>query len=189
MGVDKGTLRQQFTKLRHTLSPATRDASSRQIVDFLTQLPEYPTSRRIGIYAATPGEVDLRSFFDRCTTDGKSCYFPRVEGADMAFHQVRAWSELVSGKYGILAPHPSSVVLAPEEFDLLVVPGVAFDRHGHRLGRGKGFYDRYLPRVGGCHIGACFDSCVVETLPHEPHDARIHLLVTESGVLRFQGGV
>lgn len=189
MGVDKESLRQKFLRVRHALSPVMRDSGSRLIVGFLTQLPVYLTSQRIGMYAATPGEVDLRPFFDRSVADGKSCYFPRLEGTDMVMHQVAAWSDLVPGTHGILAPHSSNVVLAPEEFDLMVVPGIAFDRHGHRLGRGKGFYDRYLPRVGGCHIGACFDGCVVETLPHEPHDVRIHLLVTESGVLRFQGGV
>lgn len=189
MGAGKETLRQQLTMVRQALSPAVRDTGSRRIVDFLTQLPEYPTSQRIGMYAATPGEVDLRLFFDRCRADGKSCFFPRVEGGDMDFYAVLAWSDLVPGTYGILAPRPDSLRLAPGKFDLMVVPGVAFDRHGHRLGRGKGFYDRYLPRVGGYHIGACFDGCVVETLPHEPHDAGVHLLVTESGVLRFQGGV
>lgn len=189
MGADKEMLRQQLTMVRQALGPAIWDASSRQIVDLLTQLPEYPASQRIGLYAATAGEVELRPFFDRCRADGKSCYFPRVAGGDMDFYAVLAWSDLVPGIYGILAPRPNSLMLAPEEFDLLVVPGVAFDRHGHRLGRGKGFYDRYLPRVGGCHVGACFDVCVVETLPHEPHDAGVHLLVTESGVLRFQGGV
>lgn len=185
MGVDKSVVRQSVMDKRHQLDPVLRETASQVIVDFLTQLPEYSTSKTVALYAASHGEADLRRFFDRCTADGKSCFFPRLEGNDLVFHRVMSWADLTPGAYGILAPQTNSVVLDPARSDMMVVPGVAFDRAGNRLGRGKGYYDRYLPRVGGCHIGVCLEAFVVEALPVESHDARMHLLVTESGVLRF----
>lgn len=185
MGVDKSVLRQASLAKRRQLDPAIRETASQAIVAFLTQLPEYSTSTTVGLYAASHGEADLRRFFDRCIAEGKSCYFPRLEGDGLVFHCVMTWADLGSGAYGILAPPMTSAVLTPEGCDLMIVPGVVFDRQGNRLGRGKGYYDRYLPRVGGYHIGVCLDEFVVDDLPHEPHDARMHLLVTESGVMRF----
>lgn len=185
MGVDKSVLRQSSMAKRHQLDPVTRETASQAIVTFLTQLPEYSTSKIVGLYAASHGEAELHRFFDRCIADGKSCYFPRLDGNDLVFHRVTQWADLVPGAYGILAPQATAAALDPARCDVMIVPGVAFDRQGNRLGRGKGYYDRYLPRVGGCHIGVCLDDFVVETLPHEPHDARMHLLVTESGILRF----
>lgn len=185
MGMDKSQLRQQYVAKRHQVDPKTRETLSRRIADSLTQLSSYPTSSKIGLYAASPEEVDLHHFFERCAADGKSCYFPRVTGELLAFHRVITWSDLVVGAYGILAPSAQAEVLAPEHCDLIIVPGVAFDRHGNRLGRGKGYYDRFLPAVGGTRVGICFDCCVVEELPSEPHDARMDVLVTESGVMRF----
>lgn len=185
MGVDKSVVRQLFMTKRHQLDPILRETASQFIVDFLTQLPEYSTSKTVALYAASHGEASLRRFFDRCISDGKSCYFPRLEEDYLVFHQVAAWTELTPGAYGILAPLMNRAVLTPAHCDMMVVPGVAFDRAGSRLGRGKGYYDRYLPMVGGCHIGVCLEAFVVESLPVESHDARMHLLVTESGVLRF----
>lgn len=189
MDMDKAALRQRFMQVRRQLGDDICHSVGCRAADLLAQLPEYSRSRHIALYAACHSEVDLRPFSDRCIQDGKTCYFPRVTGDDLNFHQVSNGSELEPGAYGILAPSAQAPILEPTRCDLIVVPGVAFDRHGVRLGRGKGFYDRYLPKVGGCRVGVGFDCCVVETLPHEPHDARIHVLVTESGVLRFEGGV
>lgn len=185
MGVDKSVFRQQSMAKRRQLDPGMRETASRAIVDLLTGLPEYASGRQIGLYAASHGEADLRRFFDRCISDGKTCFFPRLEGDDLVFRRVNAWTDLVSGTYGILAPCPDTAVIVPECSDLMIVPGVAFDRQGNRLGRGKGYYDRYLPTVGGCRIGVSLDRFVVERLPVLPHDVRMHLLVTESGVMRF----
>ncbi len=185
MAVEKSVVRQHCITQRHALDPVQRDQASRAIVSLLTQLPEYSTSKIVGLYAASHGEAELHLFFDRCVADGKACYFPRLEGHGLVFHRVCNWADLAPAEYGILAPQGNSTLLDPEHCDLMVVPGVAFDRRGNRLGRGKGFYDRYLPKVGGCRIGVCLNKFIIEDIPHEPHDVRMDLLVTESGVMRF----
>lgn len=185
MAVDKRALRQLCQDHRLALSPEARNSASRRICDFLLQLPDYAPARNMALYAADKGEVELRSVFERCGVDEKPCFFPEVVGENMDFRRVQEWSDLVPGQYGILAPQKTAALLDPAQCDLIVVPGVAFDRQGNRLGRGKGFYDRYLPAVGGLRVGVCFDGCVVEALPSEPHDVRMDVLITESGVMRF----
>lgn len=185
MAVDKPALRQSCQDHRLALSPEIRNSASRRICDFLLQLPDYATAQNIALYAADKGEVDLRSFFERCGADARSCFFPEVVGGNLDFRQITTWSDLVPGTYGILAPQKTAALLNPAQCELIVVPGVAFDRQGNRLGRGKGFYDRYLPNVGGLRVGVCFDACLVEALPNEPHDVRMDVLITESGVMRF----
>jgi 5-formyltetrahydrofolate cyclo-ligase len=185
MAGEKHTLRQQCQDRRLALSSETRKAASRKICDLLLRLPEYAAARTVALYAADAGEVDLQGVFQCSVTDRKSCFFPEVVGGAMDFRRVTQWSDLVPGRFGILAPPKTTVLLAPAQCDMVIVPGVAFDRQGNRLGRGKGYYDRYLPQVRGCRVGVSFDVGVCESLPHEPHDVRMDVLITESGVVRF----
>jgi 5-formyltetrahydrofolate cyclo-ligase len=85
---------------------------------------------------------------------------------------------------GIWQP-PQDHPVGAEQLDLLIVPGVGFDRTGHRLGYGGGFYDHYLEHYPGWTIGLGFDCQLVDALPRQPHDHPIRMLITEKGVLRF----
>ncbi len=100
---------------------------------------------------------------------------PRVEGDAMQFYDYRP-SALTSGAFGIAEPVVEDCpVCPPEAIDLMLVPGMAFTREGARLGRGKGFYDRYMaqPELQAFRVGVCFAHQLVETLPTEPHDCAI----------------
>lgn len=185
MSVDKSTLRHRCRDQRLALRPEIRTQATRCICDAVSQLTEFEAAPIIALYAAADGEVDLRCVFDRARAQGKSCFFPAVHHGDMVFYPVADWSDLQPGRYDILSPKDNGAVLDPQHCALIVVPGVAFDRQGNRLGRGKGFYDRYLPTVGGLRVGVCFDCCRVEALPHEPHDVGMDVVITESGILRF----
>ena len=94
---------------------------------------------------------------------------PRIEGDEMEFYDTTAGMQ--SGSYGIMEPCATTPI-APADIDVMIVPGVAFTRDGARLGRGKGFYDRYLSRAGfrATTIGLCYAEQIVEQLPLEPHD-------------------
>ncbi len=98
----------------------------------------------------------------------------------MEFRQIRSLGELVPGAWGIGVP-PAEAPLAPPP-DVILVPGVAFDEWGGRLGRGGGFYDATLTSLPGLRLGVAFDIQLVERVPLAAHDERIHALVTESGV-------
>jgi len=146
----------------------------------------------IGLYSAFLNEVQTDLVARRCLADGKGLSFPRVSGAALEFVTVTSARELAPGAFGI--PEPTGPRLVPiAEIDLLVVPGVAFDLTGHRLGYGKGYYDRVLDGSppGLKRIGFAYEFQVVEQLPAADHDCRLTHLVTEQRMLRFPpaGGV
>ena len=99
----------------------------------------------------------------------KRVVVPRIEGEEMDFYEIS--EGVAQGAFGILEPL-SSTPIEPSEIDVMVVPGVAFTQNGERLGRGKGFYDKYLSRKGfrAYTIGICYPCQVTESLPTEPHD-------------------
>jgi len=113
---------------------------------------------------------------------GKVWAFPRCEGEDMNFYEVRDIGELRRGGLGVAEPVGGLVAPAP---DLVFVPGLAFDVWGWRLGRGKGFYDRFLAGCGAYRLGLAFLCQVVNEVPREGHDQRVEGLVTVEGWREF----
>ncbi len=101
----------------------------------------------------------------------------------MAMFFARSREELVPGAFGVMEPRDSAIAADGSPFDLILVPGMAFDRSGGRLGRGKGYYDRYLAAASGFKAGVCFDDQVVGEIPREAHDVPMDALVTPSGII------
>ncbi|MDX2080767.1 MAG: 5-formyltetrahydrofolate cyclo-ligase [Terrimicrobiaceae bacterium] len=111
--------------------------------------------------------------------DGKTVALPRVVGEHIDTFLVRDPEALVSGRFGILEPPPNAA--ACFEFDIILVPGLAFDRSGGRLGRGAGYYDRFLAKTPGLRVGVC--SAVHPRIPMEEHDVRMDFVVTPDEVI------
>jgi len=103
---------------------------------------------------------------------------PRVNGDDIDVVKFST-TDIETGSYNILEP-TNNDLLDPDELDLIIVPGVAFDRNGNRCGRGKGFYDRFLAKTHAITIAVCFDCQLVDELPTEPHDIPAMHIVTNS---------
>ena len=143
----------------------------------------------IGLYSPMLNEVQTELLARRCLADGKRLSYPRVKGAGLEFVAVSGLGDLAPGSYGI--PEPTGEHLVPyPELELLVVPGVAFDLSGHRLGYGKGYYDRALALCGPVleRVGFAYEFQVVAQLPADPHDCRLTRLVTEQRILHFSPG-
>lgn len=147
----------------------------------------YRQARSIGLYSPVLNEVQTELVARRCLADGKRLAYPRVAGETFRFVEVAGLAEMTPGAFGVLEP-TGNRVLAVAEIDLLVIPGVAFDLAGHRLGYGKGYYDRALAgsRPGQERAGFAYEFQVVESLPAAAHDRRLTCLVTEQRILRFQ---
>jgi len=152
---------------------------SSRLVRQLGNWPLWQAAGSVCAFAALRGEPDA---LDPWPQD-KRIALPRVAGDELVFHWVADREELLPGKFGI--PEPCAEASpAGNEFDLILVPGLAFDLRGGRLGRGKGFYDRFLAEARGLRAGVCFDDQLVDGVPLEPHDLRMDFVVTPSAIYR-----
>jgi 5-formyltetrahydrofolate cyclo-ligase len=160
--------------------------SSRDINEHLLKLESLRTARTVMAFHPLPGEVDLLPLMEMIS--GKCWVFPRVDGTDLTLHRWSPQSSWTKGAFGIREPDPLSWPhISPGEVDLALIPGLAFDRLGNRLGRGKGFYDRFLASQGftGLKIGV---GPLIDRVPVEPHDIRMDLVVSREGVCPTTGG-
>jgi len=165
-----------------------RDPSYVQARGHLLDLPEISQAQTIALYAAIDGEPPAEDLLAELCLLGKRVVFPRIEEGEIVLLEVRAISDLVPGCCGIREPHPGCVAVPPEEIDVFVVPGVLFDRHGYRLGRGGGHYDRLLlnAREDAALVGLCSAHHLrAERLPVAPWEVAMDILVTEREVLRL----
>ena len=178
------------TELRHEMRArlktlgGARVEKTRAFVSALAQHPAFLAAKTVALFAPLPSEPDIEPLWEAATR--RFCY-PRVAGPLIEFVAVRHPEDLTPAAWNPLLREPAATapIIAPTDLDLILVPGLAFTRDGHRLGHGGGYYDRLLaaraPRT--VTIGICFDLQIVADLPCEPHDQRVDAIVTESGPL------
>lgn len=183
----KAALRAEVRAARAAVPPEARDAASRTVADRALGLPEVAAARAVLAYAALPEEIDPAPLVASLRAAGARVALPRVcEPGVMSLHWVDAGADLEPGAMGIREPDASCAWARPEDFDLVIVPGVAFDASCARLGFGGGFYDALLPIIPSraATIALAFDEQLVDEVPCEEHDARVDAVVTPSGVHR-----
>ncbi|MGH0034289.1 MAG: 5-formyltetrahydrofolate cyclo-ligase [Myxococcota bacterium] len=186
----KNALRERLRVARSGLAPGRAAALGARAAEQLAALPEFVRAGRVALFASLPDEIDTRPLFDRAREAGKACLFPRsLPGDRLAFALVDDWDELVPGRYGVLEPPERDIAAPLGAGDLAVLPGVAFDRRGRRLGRGRGFYDRTFAEVAGpVLVGFAAAFQVVDEVPAGPTDRPVDAIVTEVGVLWIEPG-
>jgi 5-formyltetrahydrofolate cyclo-ligase len=148
---------------------------------------EVASARAVLAYAALPEELDPAPLIDALRSLGARVALPRVCGPGaLALHWVDEGEVLESGHAGIPEPPESCAWAGPDDFDLVLVPGVAFDASCARLGFGGGFYDALLPSLpeGVATVGLAFDEQMVDVVPCEPHDEHVAIVVTPTAVYR-----
>ena len=133
-------------------------------------------------------EVDTHALIRDALDDGKCVAVPVArKGRPMIQVRISDLSELVPAPFGLLEPAEGSWdPVPPGAFDLVIVPGLAFDHRGNRIGFGGGFYDRFLSGLDAARVGVAYEFQLGETLPTEPHDVGLDWLVTESQTLAFR---
>jgi 5-formyltetrahydrofolate cyclo-ligase len=185
-------LREAVLRRRESLPEVKRVLLSRRILGGVLDLPAYGRSSVVLAYASFGTELRTDGFLRRVLADGKVLLLPRVERAGLGLYEVRdAARDLAPGTWGIREPAPDRCpTVDPNRVDFALIPGVAFDRRGRRLGYGGGFYDRLLtgglpgetPRVAGA-----FEVQMVDEVPVGPHDAPVNFVVTEKGTYPRNG--
>ncbi|MGC3997466.1 MAG: 5-formyltetrahydrofolate cyclo-ligase [Anaeromyxobacter sp.] len=181
----KQAFRAEVVAQRARRTPAERAEASRRIAERAATLPVLTAARTVALYAPLASEVDVLLLLERLTA---RAVFPRArrEGRVMTF-ACCAPGELVAGPLRVLEPPPDAPEVALEAVEVVVVPGLAFSLDGHRLGRGGGYYDATLCAMPhAVRLGVSYEGEVFPSLPFEPHDAPLDVLVTEARVLHFQ---
>jgi 5-formyltetrahydrofolate cyclo-ligase len=170
---------------RDALSPDERAARSGKIVDRVLALPEGRAARTGMAYWSFGSEVETAGLIDRWSAAGIRVVLPRIAGDALEAVAFRPGDDVRETGFGAMEPSGADFV-APQEIDLVVVPGVAFDRSGHRVGYGGGFYDRFLPRTrpGALAVAVAFALQVVDAVPNGGGDHGVQVIVTEDEVIR-----
>ena len=189
----KAALRRRFRKLRASLPPAARRAAARAVLRLAVRHGLLLKGRRWGFYLPVGGEFDVLPLLNQALWMGKQCYLPVVPkrpGRPLGFVPLDGRQRLGKNRYGIAEPHGR---LTPARgLDVLVLPLVAFDPAGHRLGMGGGYYDATLAhqRVTGWprpwRLGVAFECQRADALPAEPWDMGLNALLTEARLRRFR---
>ena len=186
----KQTLRRQILRRLNQQPERARQRKSLVIARALRRLPAYKKAGTVLCYAAIPGEVETRSILEKALADGKRVAVPVTLTASkrlIAAEISHVGRDLVAfGPFQIPEPHKKKIRRLPvSAIDLILVPGIAFDRRGGRLGRGGGYFDRFLSRVQSRvrRVGLAFQFQVTEALPLEAHDQRVSFIVTEKEVI------
>ncbi|RGS80316.1 5-formyltetrahydrofolate cyclo-ligase [Coprococcus sp. AF21-14LB] len=183
----KAEKRKKYLYLRDTLSKDERRKKSKQICHTLCMLEEYRQAVNVFCYVSFRSEVETIALIDQILLDQKHLYVPRVFGREMCFFEIHSRADLISGNFGILEPVLRQGIeeALPSEDSLMILPGVAFDTEGRRLGYGGGYYDRYLEHVSGCkRIGLAYERQIADVLPQEVSDIAADMVITEKQVYK-----
>ncbi|MCC7204780.1 MAG: 5-formyltetrahydrofolate cyclo-ligase [Phycisphaeraceae bacterium] len=186
--MDKSEIRRAGLSARRAMGESARRWASGRIQERLRGLESWRGAGSVVVYLSVGEEVETWGLLRELLGEGRVVACPRVmAGGRIEAHRVLAEEELVVGKWGIAEPGVDRPL--GEGPGLCVVPGVAFDELGHRVGMGKGYFDRYLGGLPGAGaggtvaVGLCFECQMVEAIPAEPHDVGMDVIVTEERVI------
>lgn len=181
----KAELRGNLLSKRKKISQ--RDVKSAEICQLFLESEIYKNCDKIYLYCSMGFEVDTLAILKKALCDGKKVAFPRCidTKGNMRFHYIKKDSDLILGTFGIREPSNDCEEAVFDERTVCIVPGIAFSLSGHRLGYGKGYYDRFLSGFKGVSVGFCFEECVMENLPTDKHDMKINYLITDKRIYNF----
>lgn len=181
----KSDLRQNIREALRKISLAVRTVES---MDLCARLePQLQSAHTILFFAPLADELDVWPLLEKLLKTPRICALPAFD-AETQFYSARRIrnleTDIFTGKFGVSEPFDSCELVPLNRFDLVLVPGMAFDLQGNRLGRGKGFYDRILAEASGVKCGVAYDFQLKENIPTEPHDAKVNFIFTPSRCVR-----
>lgn len=184
----KHLLRKQARAAVSALNASEQADAAVRAVSLLRRQAAWNTAKSVLLFAPLRDELDIWPLLAVALEAGKQAALPRYEAAEdryTACPVLNPQADLTVGRFGIREPKPGPGREELKRLDLILVPGLAFDLHGRRLGRGKGFYDRLLGTVRGRTCGVAFDEQIVDEIPVEPHDIRVDCILTPTRWVEF----
>jgi len=185
LAVAKAQLRRRMAARREALSGAEAEAAGRAVAALLAACEPFQAAERVALYAALSDELPTRPTFEAVIASERPALLPRLDAdGRLRFQRVTSWEELRAGRHGVLEPSGPDAPIRLTERDLVLVPGMAFDAEGHRLGRGGGHYDAaFQPGEHRAPLwGVAYAFQLVESVPHGSRDRPVDAIVTERGV-------
>jgi 5-formyltetrahydrofolate cyclo-ligase len=190
-GMNKSELRKKYLKLRAEIEPEVRKEANAAICENLKKVDEFASSNFVASYISDGTEPDLKQFAMDMMEKGKKFCFPRhIEGSKSSEYEMAEAKDFDRdfelGAFNLLEPKMEMPGIPEEKFNEIIwlTPGVAFDKNGGRLGRGKAVYDRLLKRGSRLTIGVFYECQQIASAPMEEHDYRLDAVVTEKGIYR-----
>lgn len=182
-------MRLAFKARRQAMSESECEMRAKALCKHISESDAYQKARSIMAYLAMPKEANLDALVTQALADGKAVYVPVcVSKTEMIAARLTRLDDVKTGVLHIRIPNEPYETAAPNELDLILVPGVAFDTKGGRMGMGAGYYDRFLAKVPEERLlGVAWETQVVQdSIPMETHDKRLSGLITDERVLRFK---
>lgn len=181
----KRQARQRLAALRDSLSPKEKAKLDAAMAEHVLTLQSYIHADALLLYASFNNEPDTTLIVGRALSEGKRVAMPRCrdKGIGIDFYEIFSLDELFPGKYGIPEPLAQSFRLVDTaDFSFCLVPSLALDAEGYRMGYGRGYYDRFLEGYRGVKAGLCYSFLIERRLPRGCFDKRVDIIVTEQGV-------
>lgn len=169
---------------RRQLSPQLKLKKDEKILKRILQTEFYKKAHTILFYLPIHGEVDLTGMFEK-DKKKKRFILPRINGSKLDLHEISDLRHTAKGKFNVIEPKKHLEKIPPQAIDLILVPGVVFGKDGHRIGYGKGFYDRLLKKTRGLKIGIAYHFQIVKNISGELHDVPMDIIVTEKKAFKI----
>ena len=184
---NKELLRKEMLSKRKSLSVAEVQESGARVSKYLSNLNLFQQSSSVLFYSPIDNEVNVITLAKKAMEDThKRVIFPRVTANGLELHNITSFEDLILGKYGIMEPKKNIPPWNTNNLDLILVPGIAFDRNGFKLGYGFGYYDKLLHNLDIPCIGLAYDWQIVNNIHHEKHDIPVHHIITNNEIINCQ---
>ena len=184
----KDNLRQLVKNMRDTLPDDIAQSKSEEIKTKLFRMSKYLKARSVLFYTPHQSEVNTEAMIRKALTEGKKVVLPRTDGEQRSIELacIRDYDkDLEPGNYQVLEPRSGTCTpVKPEELDLVILPGIAFDEKGNRLGYGKGYYDKFLKNVKAPCVALAYELQIVPQIPRDSQDVPVQVIVTEKRVIK-----
>jgi 5-formyltetrahydrofolate cyclo-ligase len=185
---DKAEIRQELLSKRDKIPPEVKRAKNRMLRERLLSLDEFRNAGIVFFFASFRTEVDTSEMIKSSLMSGKRVLLPRVDKDrhELLLYEIRDFRELTPGYLGIPEPPVSEKQMNINDADIVIIPGAGFDASGNRIGYGGGYYDRLLSGLqkGIPVIAPAYEEQIVDSIPSEPHDIKVQMIVTDRRLIR-----